>query len=326
MISPDVASAVQVLGQDGVLRPPQVTLFGRVARGELVSLSPVLHALLYGGVVAITGGVGLLLKEQVDDLGPLTIALLIGAAALACLGWVARVAPGYAPGQVEAPHFAFDYILLLGALLLAADLAWCEWRFTALGENWAWHLLTVSLLYGSLALRFDSRVLFSLALTSFAAWRGVAVFSVEQALFGWAGNALAARLNGLACGLLFLATGQLLVRRPVKPHFEPIATFTGWGLVLLAVAGGTATGSGAAVWLHRVALLALGLLLASRSLAPGRFGLFVMGVLAAYAGFLACTLPWIGSGAVSTLYVAASAVGLLVLLLRVRARRGRAPP
>lgn len=325
MISPDVASAVQVLGQDGVLRPAQVTLFGRVARGELVSLSPVLHALLYGGVLAVTGGVGLLLRDRVADLGPLVIALLIGAAALACLGWVARVAPPYSPGRVDAPHMAFDYILLLGALLVAADLAWCEWRFTPLGENWAWHLLVVSLLYGALALRFDSRVLFSLALASFAAWRGVAVFSVEQALFGWAGNALAVRLNGFACGLLFLGLGQLLVRRPVKAHFEPVATFLGWGLVLFSVAGGISTGAGLADWAHRVVLLGLGLLLASRSLAPGRFGLFVMGVLAAYAGFLACTLPWISSGPASALYVALSAVGLLVLLLRVRARRGRVP-
>lgn len=325
MISPDVASAVQVLGQDGVLRPAQVTLFGRVARGELVSLSPVLHALLYGGVLAVTGGVGLLLRDRVADLGPLAIALLIGAAALACLGWVARVAPPYSPGRVDAPHMAFDYILLLGALLVAADLAWCEWRFTPLGENWAWHLLVVSLLYGALALRFDSRVLFSLALASFAAWRGVAVFSVEQALFGWAGNALAVRLNGFACGLLFLGLGQLLVRRPVKAHFEPVATFLGWGLVLFSVAGGISTGAGLADWAHRVVLLGLGLLLASRSLAPGRFGLFVMGVLAAYAGFLACTLPWISSGPASALYVALSAVGLLVLLLRVRARRGRVP-
>lgn len=326
MISPDVASAVQVLERDGVLDRGQATLFGRVARGELVSLDPVLHALLYVGVLAATGGVGLLLKDRVAEIGPLTIALLLGVVALGCLGWVARVAPGFSRGPVKSPHMAFDYVLLLGALLLAADLAWCEWRFTALGANWAWHLCLVSGIYATLALRYDSRVLFALALTTFAAWRGVAVFSVEQALFAWAGGSLAVRLNGFACGLLFLGVGQALVGRPFKEHFEPVATFLGWGLVLLAVGGGTSTGSEASDWLHRVGLLALGLTLAVRSSAPERFGLFVMGVLAAYTGFLACTLPWVSDGAASALYISLSAVILLALLLRVRAWRTRATP
>ncbi|MDH5254418.1 MAG: hypothetical protein OEW72_00750 [Gammaproteobacteria bacterium] len=326
MISPDVASAVRVLGRDGVLTPGQATLLGRVARGELVSLYPVLQTLLYGAVLAITGGVALLLKDRVADFGPLTIALLLSLAVLACLGWVARAAPAFSRGLVESPHIAFDYILLLGALLLAADLAWCEWRFTPLGANWAWHLCLVSVIYSALALRFDSRVLFVLGLTTFAAWRGVAVLSVEQALFAWAGAGPAVRLNGIACGLLFIAAGQALVRRDFKAHFEPAATLLGWGILLLAVAGGTATGPDASLWLHRGGLLGLGLLLALRSAAPARFGLFVMGVLAAYAGFLACTLPWVSSGAPSALYIALSAVGLLVLLLRVRARRARATP
>jgi hypothetical protein len=324
MFSPDVASAVRVLGRDGVLTPGQATLFGRVARGELVSLSPVLHMLLYGGVLATTGGVALLLRGRVADLGPLTVALLLGVVALACLGWVARVSAGFSRGPVESQSIAFDYILLLGAILLAADLAWCEWHFTALGANWAWHLCLVSIIYATLALRFDSRVLFVLALTTFAAWRGVAVQSVEQAVFAWAGAGLPVRLNGLACGLLFIAVGQILLRRDFKAHFEPAAAFMGWGLLLLAVAAGTSTGSDPSLWLHRVALLVLGLFLAFRSSARGRFGLFVIGVLAAYVGFLTSTLPWVSGGAASALYVALSAIGLLILLLRVRARRARA--
>lgn len=324
MISPDVASAVQILERDGVLDPGQAKLFGRVARGELVALDPVLHALLYGGVLAATGGVALLLKDRVADIGPLTIALLLGVVALGCLGWVARVAPGFSRDPVKSPHVAFDYLLLLGALLLAADLGFCEWRFTPLGANWAWHLCLVSGIYAALALRYDSRVLFVLALTTFAAWRGVAVQSVELALFAWAGTGLAVRLNGIACGLLFIAVGEILVRRDFKAHFEPVATFMGWWLLLLAVAGGTSTGSDASLWLHRGGLLVLGLFLAFRSSAPASFGLFVMGVLAAYVGFLTSTLPWVSGGAASALYVALSAVGLLGLLLRVRARRARA--
>lgn len=321
MISPDTAAAVDVLEENGVLSREQAALFGRVARGELVSISLILHALLYAGVLAITGGVGLIVREHVTDLGPAAIAVLIGAAAFGCLAWIARVAPPFSPQAAPSPHIAFDYVLLLGALLFATDLAYCEWRFTPLGDSWAWHLLLVSLLYAGLALRFDSRVLFALSLTTFAAWRGTASISVEGALFGWAASSLAVRVNGLACGLLFLGLGRWLIHGHFKPHFEPVATFVGWALLLTSAAGGTATGGGPDLWLSRIELLALGLTLARLSWAADRFALFVMGVLAAYLGFLTITLQWVDSGAASALYTAVSAVLLLFLLLRAHRRR-----
>ena len=74
MISPDVAAAVTRLARDGLLAPEQVRLFGRVARGELVSLSTAIQALLYLGIVAMTTGVGLLLRDRIADLGPMRVA------------------------------------------------------------------------------------------------------------------------------------------------------------------------------------------------------------------------------------------------------------
>ena len=69
MISPDVAAAVTRLRREGVLSAEQTLLFGRVARGELVSLSPAIQALLYIGVVALTTGAGVLFKDRLIEEG-----------------------------------------------------------------------------------------------------------------------------------------------------------------------------------------------------------------------------------------------------------------
>lgn len=335
LISPDVATAVDRLADDRTLTPEQATLFGRVARGELASVAPLLSVALYLGVLAIVAGVGLVVAERAADLGPLALASLIGAAALGCLAWVARRAPPFAPGPVTVPGLAFDYVLVLGALLLAADLAFVEARFKPLGGSWPWHLLIVALVYGALALRFDSRTLFALALANVAAWRGVAVLTTEQALLPWtfAGASLAVRANALVCGLVFLGLGSWLLRARLKPHFEPVATLLGWSLVLGALAGGI--GDGPAARLHAGALLALGLFLAwrawpasagRRAEQTGRYWLLVMGVLAAWIAWLALTLPWFGDPLIALPYVAATAVGAIAALLRAqRARRGGAP-
>ena len=306
------------LAREGALAPEQARLFGRVARGELVSLSVAIHALLYLGVVAITTGAGLLFRNEIANLGPLTIALAVGIAAALCLAWVARRSPAFFPGEVKSPHFAFDYVLALGALLAAGDLAFIESQFSPLGAQWPFHLLLVSLFYLALAFRFDSRTLFALSLTSFAAWRGVASTSVERAAFGFFNDTDAVRLNALACGIAFTILGRELARRRLKAHFEPAAAHLGWLLILQAIAWGI--DSGPTKWLHRIVLIVVGAGLAWFSWRGARFALFVFGVIAAYLGFMVGLADAVDDATAILLLVSASSIALIFGLAAVHRR------
>lgn len=318
MISPDVAAAVTRLGREKIIAPAQARLFGRVARGELVSLSAALHALLYLGVAALTTGVGLLFRDEIANLGPITITLAVALASASCLTWVARKSPAFTATEVPSPHFAFDYVLVLGALLAAADLAFVEARFSPLGAHWAFHLLVVCIFYATLAFRFDSRTLFGLALTSFAAWRGVAVASSGSSLLELFDEPFVARLNALGCGILFVILGRVLVRRKVKAHFEPTAVHLGWLLILQSIVWGLWDGPTAAQ--HRLALMATGAGLAWTAWRGARFALFVLGVLAAYFAFMV-TAADIVEDATAILFLASlSAVSLVLGLAAIHRR------
>src|SRR4029453_2494453 len=120
-----------------------------------------------------TTGVGLFLKENHERLGPTVLAALIGLAAAICLFYAYRRSPPFSWEAAPPTHLAVDYVLLLGVLLLGSDLAYVEAQFRWLGPKWPLHLLLVSLLYFAAAYRFDSRVVLSLALSAFAAWRSV---------------------------------------------------------------------------------------------------------------------------------------------------------
>jgi hypothetical protein len=277
-MNPDAAAAIPKLVEAGALPPEAAPRLLRVARGELVSVHWELRALLYMGVLLITGGVGLLVKENLDRIGPVAIAVAIGLAAAAALAWVVRVAPPFSWREVPSPNLAFDYMLLLGVLLAAADLAYIEVKFTPLGAAWSWHLLIVAAFTALAAFRFDSRVVFSLALSTFAAWRGV-----SAARFGldlWFQQADAVRWNAIACGALFVLLGFGLKRTGRKAHFEPVAVTLGWLLVLFALASGLWEVG----WVpYALALLLCGLALAGGAFACRRFPLFAFGVIAAYA-------------------------------------------
>jgi hypothetical protein len=277
-LNPDVANAIPRLVESGVLPPEKAPLLLRSARRQLVSVHGELRLLLYVGVLLLTGGVGVLVKENLDRIGPVAIAMGIGLAAAAALFWVARVSPPFSWKEVPSPNLSFEYILLLGVLLAAADLAYIEVQFTPLGLNWSWHLLIVALLTGLAAFRFDSRVVFSLALSTFAAWRGVSVSGVGRGVFN--GSEDAVRWNAIACGVLFVGIGLALKRTDRKAHFEPICMYLGWLLIL----GGLASGLGeSGAWLlYTLALLACGAGLAAVAYRFRRFPLFAFGVLAGY--------------------------------------------
>ena len=89
-MNPDVVAAVERLRGDGVLEDLPASLFGRVARRELVTVRLEIRAALYAGVLLLTSGVGLFLKENHAQIGPAAIGIAIGLVAAACLGWASR--------------------------------------------------------------------------------------------------------------------------------------------------------------------------------------------------------------------------------------------
>ena len=306
-----LAEDVERLRARGLLSEAQAAHFGRAARGELVSVRRELQVALWLGVSLIAAAAGVLVKENLGRLGPVAIALGLGVAAALCLAQVARTAPPFSRGRVASPSLSFDYVLLLGVLLLGSELAYLETRFRILGPQWPWHLLLLAAIQLAFAFRYDSRAVLSLALASFAAWRGVALSFAAGALAGRHEQAI--RLNALAVGALFLGAGALLARADRKAHFEP--TFGNLGLMLVlgaAVAGLFGEPGLGGVWAVGLAAAAAATIaLAVRS---RRSDYFAQGVVAAYVGALRLAAELrLGTG---LLYlVSAGSFGVLALIV-----------
>jgi hypothetical protein len=134
-LNPEVADAIGVLTEQGILSPDQSATLLRVARRDLVSVRFELRALLYGGVLLAVSGVGLFLKENQERIGPVAIASLLAAAAVACFLFVLRRSPPFSWNACGESHVAADYLLLLAVLLAGSDLAYGESRSHFLGAN-----------------------------------------------------------------------------------------------------------------------------------------------------------------------------------------------
>jgi len=313
-LNPDVVAAITRLRADNVLAGPQATLLNRVARRHLVSVRLEIRILLYAGVLLLTSGVGVLVVEHQQEIGPLAIAGALGLAAAACLVWVARQAPPFSWRAVESPNVAFDYILLLGLLLFASDLGYVEAQFTVLGPRWAHHLLIVGVVYLLAAYRWDSRAVLGLALTTLAAWRGVSVSLMS--LRRGAADLGDLRTNAIVIGVLYVVLATLSVRLERKAHFEEVFGNTGLLLLLGALVSGVLGAFTWGAWL--AALLAVAALVMWLSFGLGRSLYFAEGVVAAYLGLLRFLFQGPAS---SSSFLVAALLGIGALALIVAAHR-----
>jgi hypothetical protein len=133
-------------------------------RREVFSIHPELRIAAWAGVMLLVSAAGVLLKNNLERIGPLALAIVIAMAAAACYAWVTW--------RKDRASLVDDYVLLLGALLLSADVAFIETQFHVLGDSWRQHLLLVAVLHGVTAYAYRSRLVLSLAITSLAAWLG----------------------------------------------------------------------------------------------------------------------------------------------------------
>jgi hypothetical protein len=261
-------------------------------------------------------GAGLLLHSHYDRIGPVAIAGLIFGASFLCLAWVFRRSGPFSWDEVPSPHIAFDPILLLSIVLFGSALAWVETQFHPLDSGWRHHLLVMAAIAGAAAIRFDSRSVLMLSLTSFTAWRGVDARLTFSTVFG--NPAAAIRWNSILCGVLFLALAWLVAQSSRKAHFESVLSNLGLLLLLGGLLSGTLGHDAGWLWWELFLVLtgaaAVGLGWKSR-----RIVWLSLGLVAAYVGLIRVMfldfdrpLAWL---AVST-----SSLALVALLVGIRRR------
>ena len=180
--------------------PTTNTLIARERR-EVFSLHPELRILSWGGAMLLATAAGLVLKNNLDRIGPLALAVLMGIAAASCYAFV-----WWRRARASVVH---DYVLLLGALLVSADVAFIESQFHLLGNAWHRHFLILAIVHGVAAYLFGSRLVLSLSIVAVTAWLGVRETPFD--------NAIEYAMRAFGCAALLLMWRAAHVRLASRP-------------------------------------------------------------------------------------------------------------
>jgi hypothetical protein len=299
------------LHQSGVIDDAAAAHAIAVENGSLFTLYQELHVGLYVAVSLIVAGVGLLLKDQLANIGPQAIVVVLAVLAALGYGHAIRTARRRSERTLVG-----DYVLLLAALLLSADLGYAETQFHWLGESYSLHLLLLAGIHAATAYAFDSRLLLSLSLASLATWFGAE--TRVMALLDYPRGLAESGARALACALLILLWRVLDQRLGRRPRFQEVLehfaiNIACWGALAWCMNGPTRWGGLATV-------VAIATLSIRRGLHRRSELLVVYGVIYGAIGVCVTLTGFIADPLAGLVIVLATALGAAWLLLRWRRR------
>jgi hypothetical protein len=148
-----------------------------ISSGRILSVFYELRILLYLGVMMFASGAGILIYQNIGELGHLISIIALAMIMLGCFWYVIKRGNDYADIQVESPNAYFDYVLLLGCLLFVSIQGYIQFQYDAFTESLPWNTLITAIFYFYIAYRYDHIGVLSLAITAFASFWGLKVSS-----------------------------------------------------------------------------------------------------------------------------------------------------
>jgi len=297
--------------KSGVITDEQNVLLGALIRKDRFSVFLELNALLYLGVISLVAGLGWTIQMHFKSLGDIFILAVLSLLLAGSLYYCFSRATPFSVSAVESANFVFDYVLYLACLVLFVELGYIEFRFEWLKDAWNNYLLFSSVIFFTLAYRFDNRFVLSLALSALAGWLGLKVSGREFAYSG------PLRITALAYALLITVVGTFLFRQGIKKHFLDAYLHIATTVSFIALVSGVDSAND--LW-----YLAALLLLSAASIGLGvRFRRFAFVVYGTVFGYIGLSMKLVSSfrsfeGVLGYVVLSAAAVIVSIVLLARR--------
>lgn len=220
------------LYRDGMIEKGTLDNIKNYEKTAPVSVHWDLLTLLYAGIFLLTTGLGLIIYKNIDSIGHVAITVSIAVGMVACFFYCIRHAKGFSYLKVEAPNVWFDYILLLGCLLMLILVGYLQFQFEVFGNRWGMATFVPMVILFITAYNFDHIGILSLGITNLAAWVGITVTPLRL-LKDNNFNSSTIIYSSILLGIGLIIMSVLSTRQNIKTHFS--FTYKNFGSHLLFI-------------------------------------------------------------------------------------------
>lgn len=209
------------LYEKGLITKDQFEVINPILTGKIISVFYELRTLLYLGVMLFTGGVGILIYENIGDIGHLISIIILSILTVICFWYVFKNGGNYSSERIKAPTPYFDYIVLLGSLLFISVQGYLQFQFGLLNDNLGWSTLITAAFFFFIAYQFDNLGILSLGITALASFWSISISPQK-----WYSNSFFETANlhitAIIFGSVVASIAMALDWKGIKKHF----TFT----------------------------------------------------------------------------------------------------
>ncbi len=292
-----------------------------VQSNKLFSVHWEFKAMLYLGVLLLSGGLSILVYKNIDTIGHQVILFVIAAVCAGSFFYCFKKKLPYSNSKVLSPDSFFDYILLLGCLTFITFVGYLQFQYNVFGNRFGLATFIPMLVLFFTAYYFDHLGVHSMAITTLAAWAGIAV-TPARILQKNDFNSETIIITGFLLGLCLIAAGYFSASKKIKQHFE--FTYSNFGTHILFIS--TLAGMFHFDTIYLLWFLVLGGIcyyFYRKAIAERSFYYLLIGSLYLYTGLSYCIIRLIfdsadtGIGSIYglCLYFILSATGLIFFLI-----------
>ncbi|WP_339889074.1 DUF2157 domain-containing protein [uncultured Flavobacterium sp.] len=247
----------------------------------IFSLHNELRAILYLSVVLITGGIGVLIYQNIDSIGHQVLLFLLLIAIGFCFYFSYKSAPKFAKTYTEFSNSMYDYLVLLGTILLCTFFGYLLYQYSVFGTQYGLVTLVPTVICFAIAYYFDNKSVLSIAITGLTAFIGVSI-NPQMILNFDLLNPKILGLSAITLGTILVAWSIYSEKNKLKTHFNFVFQTYAMHLIGLACLSNIIDG----YWgVFLLILFGSMFYFYLESVKQKAFSLFIFSILYAYIGF-----------------------------------------
>jgi hypothetical protein len=213
---------VKELFDKGFIREDQYKRIEPIVSGKIISVFYELRTLLYLGVMLLATGLGILIYENIGELGHLIAIVALCTIAGVCFWYVMQKAVPYSNSKVSSPSPYFDYILLLGCLLVVVIQGYLQFQYEILDNALGLSTLLSAAFFFAMAYRYDHVGILSLGITALASFWSISISPQKWYSSNFFSSSSHLHNTAIIFSVALASISIFLDKRSIKEHF----TFT----------------------------------------------------------------------------------------------------
>jgi hypothetical protein len=191
-----------------------------------------LRILLYLGIVLVTTAIGILIYKNIDTISHEVLLIFIASLCIISFGYCLKNSKGYTNKKIEFPNIWFDYILLLGCLLMLTFIGYIQFQYNVFGNRWGLAAFIPMVILFVSAYYFDHLGVLSMAITNLATWIGISITPLKI-LKENDFNDTHIIYAGLVLGVILVSISLIIQYKNIKAHFA--FTYKNFGAHILFI-------------------------------------------------------------------------------------------